>query len=74
MTNKTTEQKAKIEALILELGGYTTVSKICNVSRSTVSCWSQRANIPQGFFMFLKERYPNLKAWAAFEAVGKGKE
>lgn len=68
MTIEKTEQKARIEALILELGGYTSVSRICHRSRSTVSCWTKRGDIPKGFFMFLKEKYPHLKAWKAFES------
>lgn len=57
----------KIQDLVIEIGGHKQVAKVCNLATSTVYSWISRGYIPKGFFMFLKEKYPNLKTWKTFD-------
>lgn len=48
--------------VIEELGGTKEVAAICSVRVSAVNNWLNRG-LPRGMKLFLKERFPNLKAW-----------
>ena len=56
-----------VSSLVIdELGGTKEVAAICGVRVSAVNNWLNRG-LPRGMRLFLKEKYPTLKAWALEE-------
>lgn len=54
----TTQAKNVID----ELGGISTVSRICQIAPSSVFKW-KKTGIPQAREMYLRVAFPKLKAW-----------
>lgn len=60
-------QKTAI-SVIEELGGTIEVSKLCQLKPPSVSYWKE-AGIPRPWELFLRARFPNLKAWAQLDST-----
>ena len=59
-----------VSEVIYELGGQTKVAQICGITQAAVFNWTVRG-MPRGMKLFLKERFPNLKAWNQKETKQK---
>lgn len=52
-------------SVISELGGLTATARICKVKPSSVAYWVKHG-LPSAREMYLRLKYPKLKAWSDF--------
>lgn len=62
------EERKFTEKVIEEFGGPTKLSEMLSLKPNVVSMWKKRG-IPRAWLMYLRERYPTLKAWQLADAA-----